>query len=236
MPDENVHDISQSDVSLNEYPTGNTFNNEMTLVQGPTGDDYKTKLWKTWTMEILMNDGDISTPKTKRLEQVSEDYRKFLYARATHSNHVIQYHMQQIMERQKTVDEYRSRTMEGISSIPLVSNTYKSDLIVISHTIQMIEVDNIWHLKTFGVVLTNLWRSRDEEIHEQKVVSMHCTENGEINNELDGKEVINLCSKNSTTTGELHDREESTIQENQDTVKSKTITKLASKTSPKKYN
>ena len=39
MPNEDVHDVSQSDVSLNENLTGNTFNNEVTVVQGPTGDD-----------------------------------------------------------------------------------------------------------------------------------------------------------------------------------------------------
>ena len=87
---------------------------------------------------------------------------------------------------------------------------YKSDLVVISHTIQMIEVDNFWHLKTFGAVLTDLQRRWDNEIHKQKDVSMYCTESGKINNELDGKEVIDLCSKNRTTTNELHDGEEST--------------------------
>ena len=48
---------------------------------------------------------------------------------------------------------------------------------------------------------------------------MHCTENGETNNEFDGKEVIDLCSKNQTTTSELHDGEESTKQESLYTVK-----------------
>ena len=89
-----------------------------------------------------MNDGDISTTMMNGSEQVSEDYKKFLYARATHSNHAIKYHMQQTMERQKVVDEYRSMMMEGMSLIPLESNSYKSDSAVISHTIQMIEVDN----------------------------------------------------------------------------------------------
>ena len=56
--------------------------------------------------------------------------------------------MQQIMERQKVVDEYRSMMMEGMSLIPLELNLYKSDLVVILHIIQMIEVDNFWHLKT----------------------------------------------------------------------------------------
>ena len=112
MPNENVHDVSQSDVSLNENPTGNTFNNAVTVVQGPTGDDDEIESWKTWTMEMLMNDSNILTTMTNRLKQVSEDYKKSLYARATHSNHVIQYHMQQIMKRQKEVNEYRSMTME----------------------------------------------------------------------------------------------------------------------------
>ena len=67
----------------------------------------------------------------------------------------------------------------------------------------MIEVDNFWHLKTFGVVLTNFQRRWDEEIHEQKDMSMHCTENSKTNGELDGKEVIDLCSENQTATSEL---------------------------------
>ena len=46
------------------------------------------------------------------------------------------------MERQKVVNDYRSMMMEGMRLIPLESNLYKSDLVVISHTIQMIEVDN----------------------------------------------------------------------------------------------
>ena len=151
MPDKNIHNVSQSDVSLNEIL-------EATVVQGPTGDGDEIKSWKAWTMEMLMNDGDISTTMTNGSEQVSEDYKTFLYARATHSNHAIQYHMQQIMERQKVVNKYRSMMMEGMSLIPLESNSYKSDPVVISHTIQMIEVDKFWYLKTFGVVLTDLQR------------------------------------------------------------------------------
>ena len=137
MRDEYVHDESQSDISLNEKPTGNTFNNEATVVQGPTGDNDEIELWKAWMMEILMNDGNISTTMMNGSEQASGDYKKFLYARATHSNHVIQYHKQQIMERQKVVDEYRSMLMEGMGLIPLESNLYKSDLVVILYTIQM---------------------------------------------------------------------------------------------------
>ena len=158
----------------------------------------------------------------------------FLYARATHSNHAIQYHMQQIIERQKVVDEYRSMVMEGMSLIPLELNLYKNDPVVISQTIQMIEVDNFWHPKTFEVVLTELQRRWDDVIHKQKDMSMHCIENSEINNEMDGKEVIDLCSENQTTTSELHDGEESTKQKRWDKLKSRTIARLESKNRPEK--
>ena len=64
--------------------------------------------------------------------------------------------------------------VEGMDLIPLESNLYKSDLVVISHTIQMIEMDNFWHMKTFGAVLTNLWRRWDEESMNRKTCP--CTE------------------------------------------------------------
>ena len=60
MPNENIHNVSQSDVSFNENPTGNTFNNGATVVQGPTGDDDENELWKAWMMEMLMIYSDIS--------------------------------------------------------------------------------------------------------------------------------------------------------------------------------
>ena len=63
------------------------------MVQGPTDDDGENELWKAWTMEMLMIDSNISTTMMNGPEQMNEDYKKFLYARATHSNHSIQYHM-----------------------------------------------------------------------------------------------------------------------------------------------
>ena len=87
-----------------------------------------------------------SMTTTSGLEQANRDYKKFLYARVTHSNHAIQYHMQQIMERQEVVNEYRSTMVEGMDLIPLESNSCKSDLVVISHTIQRIEADK------FGII------------------------------------------------------------------------------------
>ena len=85
----------------------------------------------------------------------------------------------------------------------------------------MIEVDKVWHLKTFKAVLTDLRRRWDEVIHEQKDASMHCTENSKTNEEMD-------------KTSEFHDSEESTKQESKDKMRSKTITRLESKNRPEK--
>ena len=203
MPDKNVCDVSHSDILLNENPTRNTFNNGATIVQGPMGDDNKTELQKAWMMEMPMNNGNISMTMMSGLEQANGDYKKFLYARATHSNHAIQYHMKQIMDIQKVVDEYRSMMVDRMDLTPLESNSYKSDPVVISHIIHMIEVDNFWHQKTFEVVLANLWRSHDEEIHKQENKALHCTENDKTNGKLDEKEVIDLYSECWTTSSEI---------------------------------
>ena len=42
-----------------------------------------------------MNNGDISMSMTNKQDSMSEDDKKFQYARAVHSNHSIQYHMHQ---------------------------------------------------------------------------------------------------------------------------------------------
>ena len=59
------------------------------VVQDPSDDNDRNELQKAWTMEMLTNDGDISTSMTNEQEQVSEQDKKFLYARAVHSNHSI---------------------------------------------------------------------------------------------------------------------------------------------------
>ena len=72
-PYENIHDVSQSDTSLNENHTGNSFNNKTTVVQGPTDDDDENKLWKACTMEMLMSDGNISMSMMNELGEMSEE-------------------------------------------------------------------------------------------------------------------------------------------------------------------
>ena len=89
-----------------------------------------------------MSDGDISTNTMNEEESMSDDEKRFLYARAVHSNHSIQDHMHQIMERQRVVDKYRNMMMEGMNLIPLESNLHKYDLVIISQIINMIKTDN----------------------------------------------------------------------------------------------
>ena len=55
-----------------------------------------------------MMDGNISTTEADEEEWIEESNKKFLYARAVHSNHMIQHHMHQILEHQRVVNEYRS--------------------------------------------------------------------------------------------------------------------------------
>ena len=53
-----------------------------------------------------MKDGDILMNMMNEAESMSDDDKMFLYTRAVHSNHLISYHMHQIMERQRVVHEY----------------------------------------------------------------------------------------------------------------------------------
>ena len=118
-PNKKSNVCNKSDTSLNKMSTVNSINESMLEVQGPTDDNNKNESWKAWTMEMLMNDGDISANMTNEEESMSDDEKMFLYARAMHSNHSIQYHMHQIMEQQRVVDEYRNMMMEGMELIPL---------------------------------------------------------------------------------------------------------------------
>ena len=143
---------------------------------------------------MLTNDSDILTSMRNEEESMSKDEKKFLYARVVHSNHSIQYHMHQIIKQQRVVDEYKNMMMEGIDLIPLELNLNKYDLVIISQIINMIETDSFWHRKTFESVMSDLQNLWMEGIHELENASMHCTNNAENDAEMDGVEVIDLCS------------------------------------------
>ena len=83
-------------------------NKETNTVKGPISNNEENELQKAWTMEMPMMDGNISTTEADEEERIEESNKKFLYARAVHSNHMIQHHMHQILEHQRVVNEYRS--------------------------------------------------------------------------------------------------------------------------------
>ena len=85
-------------------------------------------------------------------------------------------------------------TMEGMDLIPLDSNLHKFNPVIISQIINMIESDNFWHWKTFESVMSDLRNMWVEGIQELENAHLQCTNNNENNNEMDGVEVIDLCS------------------------------------------
>ena len=97
-PKEKTDDNNQCGTPINEKGTENSINELTPVAQGPTEDDNKNESWKAWTMEMLMNGFNNSMNTTSEEESMSDNKRMFLYARAVHLSHSIQYHMHQIME------------------------------------------------------------------------------------------------------------------------------------------
>ena len=67
--------------------------------------------------------------------------QELLYARAVHTNHMIQHHMHEISERQCMVDEYQSMVDGGRELIPLELDQYKNDPVINQHIMQMIDTN-----------------------------------------------------------------------------------------------
>ena len=218
-PDKKSDDYNQSDAPISKRSTVNSINESTSEVQGPADDDNENESQKAWTMEMLTNGGDILTNTMNEEESMSDDEKMFLYARVVHSNHLIQYHMHQIMEQQRVVDEYRNMTMEGMNLIPLESNLHKYSPVIISQIINMIASDNFWHCKTFESVMSDLWNMWTEGMQELQNTHMHCMNNDENNNEMDGVEVIDLCSVSQSKNNAFSEGKESAKQESQDKSK-----------------
>ena len=104
IPREKVHNIRQRHNEIKENDYKMVINKETNTVQGPISNDEENESHKEWTMEMLMMDGNISTTEADEEEQIEESNKKFLYARAVHANHMIQHHMQQLLEHQRVVD------------------------------------------------------------------------------------------------------------------------------------
>ena len=100
------------------------------------------------------------------------------------------------------------------------------DLVTISQIINMIEMENFRHCKTFESVMSDLRNMWIEGIRELENTHMHCKNNDENNNEMDGVEVIYLCSVRQSKNDASVKGKESTKQENQDNSKYDTADKM----------
>ena len=107
-------------------------------------------------MGIPTNDVDISTINIAELTQIEDRNKQFLYARAVHANHMIQCHMNEILESERVVDEYRLMADEGRELSPLESDMHRRDLVIIQHTMQMIDTNIHWHKQTFRDIIMEL--------------------------------------------------------------------------------
>ena len=125
-------------------------------------------------------------------------------------------------------------TMEGMGLIPLESNLHKYHLVIISQIINMIESDNFWHHKMFESVMSDLQNMWTNGIQELENAHRHCTNNDENNNDMDGVEVINLCSVSQSKNDTFSEGKESAKQESQDKSKYIGSDKMAIKLKTKK--
>ena len=71
--------------------------------------------------------------------------------------------MNEILERQRVVDEYRLMADEGRELIPLESDMHRRDPVVIQHTMQMTDTDLHWHEQTFRDIIMELRKLRSGE-------------------------------------------------------------------------
>ena len=87
--------------------------------------------------------------------------------------------------------------------------------------IQLIQL----HYKTFESVKSDLRNMWSEGIQELENACMRCTDDDENNNEIDGIEVIDLCSVSRCGNDTISERKETTMQESQDKSKHEEINK-----------
>ena len=115
---------------------------------------------------------------------------------------MIQYHMHEISERQRVVNEYQFMADGGREMIPLEADKYKSDLV---HTMQMIDTDIHWYGQTFREILMELWKIRNGETpmktsKESNETAMMCWES------LDDSEQASKMQKTHAQDNKTNDK------------------------------
>ena len=189
-------------------------NRAIDTVPRPTSNDDEDESRKAWTMGMPTNDGNISTINTAEQTQIEDRNKQFLYARAVHANHMIQYHMNEIMERQRVVDEYRLMANEGRELIPFESDMHRRDPVVIQHTMQMIDTDINWHEQTFRDIIMELWKLRNGETptkpnEETSETAMMCWEILDESKQASKKRKTH--TQNDATSGNANEMDDKTL-------------------------
>ena len=169
------------DISSEAKTQLSLINKENNTVPRPTNNDNENESQKAWTMGMPTIDGDISMIDSEELTRIKDKNKKFLYAQAVHANHMIQYHMKEISERQRVVDKYQSMADGGREMIPLESDEYKCDPVVNQYTMQMIDTHIHWYKQTFREIIMELRKIRNGEtptktIEETNKTAMMCWE------------------------------------------------------------
>ena len=136
---------------------------------------------------------------------------------------MIQHHMQQILEHQRVVDEYRSMADGEREMIPLESNQYKSDPVINQHIMQMINTDIFWYEKTFRANLMELQKIRNGKTIEQ------------TSEEHSEKEMIDHCNESHVMLNDPRLYKEEKAQQDCDDTKSVSVSSEAQKNWPRKH-
>ena len=150
--------------------------------------------------------GNISTIESEELTRIKDNNKKVLYALAVHANHMIQYHMHEISECQRVVDEYRSMADGGREMIPLESDMHKSDLVVKQHIMQMIDTDIHWYEQTLREIIMELRKIRNGETptetsEESNETAMMCWESLDDSEQASKKQkLMHKTTKQTITT------------------------------------
>ena len=181
-------------------------NKENDTVQDPTRYDDENESQKAWTMEMPTIDGDISMIDSEELTRIKDKNKRFLHARAVHANHMIQYHMHEISERQRVIDEYQFMANEARERIPLESDKYKSDPVVNQHIMKLIDTDIRWYKQTFREIIMELRKIRNGETpmktsEESNETAMMCWES------LDDSEQASKKPKTHAHDDETNDKD-----------------------------
>ena len=121
--------------------------------------------------------------------------------------------MNEISEHQRVIDEYRFMANEGREMIPLESDMYRSDPVVIQHMMQMIDTDIHWHEQTFREIIMELQKIQNGETptktsKETNETALMCWES--LNDSEQASKKCKTHTQDDKTSGKAYEMDEKT--------------------------